>query len=247
MQTTDPGSPVDPSTTPPAHAAALPAVPSSGATGSAGPATRVALTMAALSLAAYPVLRPYGPETGPEGAADLASQAWVASHLFGMVGFVALAVALRTGTGRSPFWVGPWAGQPTRNAAWARATETRGWLAAVLLLPYYGAEAYGLQAVAQHAVGTGRWDVLEVADSFRYAPVPITTFTLGLLALVLVGGRLVHGLWAAGTTVRAGAVLACVTLATYLPQFFLPPAGRIAHGLVLAAGLLLVAYGPRRR
>lgn len=211
----------------------------------AATSTRVALVVAGLCFAAYPALRPYGPESGPEGAADLASWAWGASHLLGMVGFVALALALRT-AGPNRFWAGPWAGEPVRNAAWARATETRGWLAVAFLLPYYGAEAYGLQAVAQHAVDTGSWRVLDVADAFRYAPVPITTFTVGLLLLALVGGRLAHGLWAAGTTVRTGALLAGLALATYLPQFFLPPAGRIVHGLALGAGLLLVALGRRR-
>lgn len=238
MQTTDPGT------------STVDSAPHPDTTRRPGATTRVALVVAGLALAAYPALRPYGPETGSEGAADLASQAWLVAHLLGMVGFVALAVGLRAAagpTGGPRFWAGPWAGQPARNAAWARATETRGWLAAAFLLPYYGAEAYGLQAVAQHAVDTGRWDVLEVADAFRYAPVPLATFAIGLLLLVLVGGRLVHGLWAGGATARTGAVLAGLALATYLPQFFLPPAGRIVHGLVLGAGLLLVAYGSRRR
>jgi hypothetical protein len=41
---------------------------------------------------------------------------------------------------------------------------------------------------------------------------------------------------------RIGLVLTAIALLTYLPQFFFPPSGRIGHGIVLAAGLLLLAY-----
>ena len=37
-------------------------------------------------------------------------------------------------------------------------------------------------------------------------------------------------------------MLAGIALLTYLPQFFLPSAGRIGHGLVLGIGLLVIAY-----
>ncbi|GAB2887308.1 hypothetical protein GCM10027026_44130 [Myroides odoratimimus subsp. xuanwuensis] len=193
--------------------------------------------LAGLALAAYPALRPYGPETGAEGAADLASTAWLTSHALGMIGFMLIAFALR-GAVQSHPWA--WGGRPLREA------ESRAWLAAVLLLPYYGAEAYGLGALGRHALDTGDPAVLEVADSFRYAPFEMATLLLGLGALALVGGKLATGLWAAGTTARWGGLLAGLGLATYLPQFFVAPAGRILHGAVLGAGLVLIGAAAMR-
>ncbi|WP_203567513.1 hypothetical protein [Aestuariimicrobium ganziense] len=38
---------------------------------------------------------------------------------------------------------------------------------------------------------------------------------------------------------RWAAVPFCLGLASYLPQFFLPPTGRIVHGLVLLVGAAL--------
>lgn len=205
------------------------------------------LAVAGLAFAAYPLLRPYGPETGVEGAQDLASWAWLFSHLLGILGFSCLAFALRLAAHRPGWWPDSVPGHDnSRGTAWARRTETWAWLAVVLLLPYYGAEAYGLQSVAEYALDHSSSDVLAIADAFRYSPVPMTLFGLGFVALAVTGVRLAHRLWPAGGSLRTGGLLAAAALVTYLPQFFLPPAGRIAHGVVLAVGLLLVAHGNRR-
>lgn len=195
------------------------------------------LALAGVAFAAYPALRPYGPEAGADGAADLATQAWLVSHVLAMVGFVALALVLRAAAVAHPW---RWSGQPVRRA------ETRMWLAVAMLLPYYGAEAYGLNAVGRYAVETGDGGVLDVVESFRYAPFEVGSFTVGLLLLVMVGGRIAHGLWRAGVVARAGGLMAGLGLATYLPQFFGAPAIRVAHGLVLGVGLILVSVATVR-
>lgn len=200
-------------------------------------AVRIGLVVAGLAFIAYPALRPYGPESGASGAADFAAEAWLVAHAFGMLGFVALALTLRRAAATSPW---PWNGRPLREA------ETRMWLAVALLLPYYGAEAYGLHELGRYAVRTGDVGVLAVADEFRYAPLEVTTFALGLLALVLVGGRLIRGLWSSGLIARAGGLLAGLGLVTYLPQFFGPAGIRVAHGVVLGLGLVLMAVSLSR-
>ena len=69
-------------------------------------------------------------------------------------------------------------------------------------------------------------------------------FAVGLIALALVGGRLIHGTWASGGGARLGGMLAGAGLLTFLPQFFTPGPVRIVHGLVLSAGLALLALAP---
>lgn len=195
-------------------------------------AARGPLLLAGVAFVAYPALRPYGPETGQQGAADLGSTLWLVSHSLGMVGFVALALGLRAAVAHTPWH---WSGTSLP------ATETRAWLAVAFLLPYYGAETFALNEMARHATATGQWEAMEVVEAFRYAPLAMTVFGIGLLMLLLVAGRLVMGLWHAGTPARTGALLAAVGLATYLPQFFGTPEVRIIHGLVLAAGLATLA------
>lgn len=200
--------------------------------------TTIAMSVSGLAFIAYPALRPWGEETGPGGADTFGGTAWPVAHALGMLGFVALAFALRSAATSTPW---RWTGQPVHRA------ETRMWVAVALLLPYYGAEAYGLHALGGYAVEHGDTGVLDVADAFRYAPLPMTTFALGLLALVLVGARVVIGMWRTGGLGRAGGLLTGLGLATYLPQFFLAPELRIAHGVLLGAGLLLMAAATQVR
>lgn len=172
--------------------------------------TTIGLTVSGISFIAYPALRPWGSETGTAGATTFGSMAWPIAHAIGMLGFVALAFALRSAATNLPW---RWTGQPVRRA------ESRMWVAVALLLPYYGAEAYGLHALGEYAADHGDPGVLDVADAFRLAPLPMTTFALGLLVLLLVGGRLAVGMWRTGTLGRTGGLLAGLGLATYLPQF----------------------------
>jgi hypothetical protein len=149
-----------------------------------------------------------------------------------MVAFVALAVGLRSLASAD---TGPWAARSVRR------TETMAWLAAALVLPFYGGEAFALQAVGAYAVRDGDAGTLAIVDSFRNGPLALSTFAIGLLLLGVVGVRMALGLWHAGTTGRVGGLLAAAGLVTYLPQFFGTPTVRVGHGLVLGLGLLLLA------
>jgi hypothetical protein len=121
-------------------------------------AVTAGLVVSGVALAAYPALRPYGPEAGLEGAADFGATAWLAAHALGMLGFVALAFTLRAASTKQPW---RWSGRSLREV------ETRAWLAVALLLPYYGAEAYGLNQVGRYATEHADPGVLDVADAFR--------------------------------------------------------------------------------
>jgi hypothetical protein len=162
------------------------------------------LVPAAILFVLYPVLRPWGDAT-PEGmSAAFASPLWLVAHLAAMAGFVLVGFALR-----STLW----------------------WIGAVLVLPYYGAEAFALHALA------GRPDLATAADAVRSGPVAMTVFGAGLVLLAVAA---VH------TAVRTGwrAVPFAAAMVLFLPQFFLGAELRIAHGILLGIGCLLLV---RRR
>lgn len=166
-----------------------------------------------------------------------ASPLWPVSHALGMVGFVTLAFTLRVAA----------ASQSAPSIArQLRTTEAWAGITGALLLPYYGAEAFGLNAIGGIVATTGETAALAFGDAFRHAPLPLTTFALGLAALAVAGGKLGHTLWHAGPLARTGGILAATALATYLPQFFGAPSLRIAHGLLLRAGLLIIAAAALR-
>lgn len=180
-----------------------------------------ALFLAAICFVAYPALRGYSDESGLSGAHAYARPEWLYSHVFAMLGFVLLAYGLS---------------QLVPRAAVAA------WIGTILVLPYYGAEAFGLHALGKQVLETGHVDMIAAADEFRFEPVAVTLFALGWLAFSVAGILLLPAVAASdGWFSRAGLSLVALGLLVFLPQFFFPPAGRILHGVVLAIGLILVA------
>lgn len=187
-----------------------------------------ALAIAGLAFAFYPLLRGSSTEVGFGGAELYARPTWLLAHCLGMAGFI--------------------------TAAWGLSTIDRlaGRLAfggTLLVLPYYGAEAFGLNAIGRLALQTHDPSGVAAANMFRYQPVAITAFGVGLLLLAAAGVRLLQLVRRGPGLRRLGLLITGLGLLTYLPQFFAPIEGRIAHGIALGLGLLVLAVtaGHRRR
>jgi hypothetical protein len=195
------------------------------------------LAAAGALLVLYPALRPWSDAT-PDGAPHaLASPAWIPAHLAAVAGFVLVAFALqnlhvtlaRTGGGRlARFASGLWA------------------IGTALVLPYYGAEAFALHALGERIVRTGDTGLLEVAEATRMGPWQVTTFAAGLLLLAAAGVLVAAAAARSGALPRWAGLPFALTFALYLPQFFGPPALRIAHGVLAAVGCLVLAAAMRR-
>ncbi|MFK5634996.1 hypothetical protein [Ornithinimicrobium sp. LYQ103] len=190
-------------------------------------------------MATYLLLRPYGDgggSTTPAAAEAFASPWWVLAHVCGGLslaafGWLALAVSDLT------------EGRAGRLARWA------GPAGVVLVLPYYGAETYGLQAVGARAV-VGDPTALALVEQIRNQPVGLTLFALGLLLLAVSGVATALACQRAGLTSPAWAAWPLgIGVALVLPQFFLPSSGRVVFGLAyaLAATVLIVAVLRSRR
>jgi hypothetical protein len=188
-------------------------------------------------LVLYPALRPWTDIT-PEGApAAFTSPAWIPAHLAAVVAFVLVAFALlrmhrvlaRSGGAR-----------PARLAValWAAG--------ATFVLPYYGAEAFVLPVIGERVVRTGDVSLLELAEAFRMGPWPATTFAAGLLLLAVAGVLVAVAVARSSGLPRWAGIPFAVAFALYLPQFFGPPALRIAHGVLVALGCVLLAAAMRR-
>jgi hypothetical protein len=193
--------------------------------------TAAVWTAAAVAFVAYPALRPYADETGLPGLAAMATDRWLVAHLLGMLGFMLLAPALRSVAERTP-------AQPRS----ARLLAPLAWAGAILVLPYYGGEAFGLHAIGAYASAQHDPGLIQVVNGFRYQPVAITMFGMGLALVATAGVLLVLGTRTAGRLVRFAGLLTGLGLALYLPQFFGTPTVRVAHGVVLGLGCLIFAF-----
>lgn len=185
----------------------------------------VALAFAGVMFLLYPALRPWHDETTQAGAqASMGSNAWVASHFFAMLGFIAVPLALLA----------------LRRVVPGRLTTAAlltGWIGVGLTLPYYGAEDFGLHGAAHSSVP----DLVALSEEVRYGPVAATTFAVGLTLLAVSAILTAVAVWRSGTLPRWSGVLFGVGFALFIPQFFLGPAARIAHGVLLAVGCWLLA------
>jgi hypothetical protein len=194
-----------------------------------------ALAVAGVLFLLYPALRPWGDKSLSDSAAvtaAFASGSWVASHLFAMIGFILTSLGL----------LAVWKVVSHSNgerAAFAAVVFT--WIGAGLTLPYYGAEDFALHTVAAEAVRGRSLDVVALAEAIRYQPVAMTTFGLGLIGLGAGAVLAAIAVWRSGVLPRFSGVLFALGLALFLPQFFTPPAARVAHGVLLCAGLIWLA------
>jgi hypothetical protein len=181
----------------------------------------------------YPAVRPWQDESTVEGATKaMNSGAWVAAHLFAMVGFILVALGL----------LGLWnAVRRTRAERLALAAVVTTWIGVGLTLPYYGAEDFGLNAIARKAAEGQVSDLLGLVEAVRFSPVPITTFGLGLLLLAAGAVLAAVASWRSGVLARSSGILFAAGFVLFLPQFFTPPAVRIAHGVLVAAGSIWLA------
>jgi len=193
----------------------------------------VALAVAGALFVLYPAVRPWEDESTTAGAtAALGSGAWVASHLFAMIGFILVPLGLlalhrvlnRTGV--------------ERRALTALVVT---WIGAGLVLPYYGAEDFALNAIADKAAGQSL-DLLDLVESIRFSPAAATMFGVGLVALGVGPVLAAVAIWRSRVLPRYSGIPFGVGFALFLPQFFLPPAGRIGHGVLVAVGSLWLAW-----
>ena len=181
----------------------------------------------------YPAVRPWEDESTVAGATRaMSSGAWVASHLFAMVGFILVPLGLLAVHD---------AVSRTRVERLGFTALVTTWIGAGLTLPYYGAEDFGLNAIASKAKHGQVADVLDVVDVVRFSPTQATIFVAGLLLLGVGAVLSAITIWRSGVLPRSSGVLFGVGFALFLPQFFTPAAVRIAHGVLVAGGALWLA------
>jgi hypothetical protein len=193
----------------------------------------VALAAAGVLFILYPAVRPWEDESTVDGAMRaMGSGAWVASHLFAMIGFILIPLALlalrRVVSG-------------TRVDGLALAALVTAWVGAGLTLPYYGAEDFGLYAIATKAEQGQIQDLLGLVDAVRFNPVAATTFALGLLLLAVGAVLAAVTIWRSGVLARYSGIPFAVGLVLFFPQFYTPAAVRIGHGVLVGVGSIWIA------
>jgi hypothetical protein len=189
------------------------------------PLTRLLGLVSAAAFAAFPLVRPWGDKTGEAQAMvdAFASPRWLIAHSLGMVAWVLLAVTVVT-LARTD--------RRFRASAWLAGLGT------AAVLPFYGAETFGLHGLATAARTDGDVSLVVAAQELiRGGAVATTCFGLGLLLLAAAGVAIAVATWASSSSRRWLGIPVGLGLLTYLPQFFTPDVVRQVHGIVLALAI----------
>jgi hypothetical protein len=192
----------------------------------------LALAVAGVLFVLYPAIRPYSDETSLQGAAAFASSAWIVAHVLAMLGFVLVALGLLAlyRTLRDT---------PAEGMAFFALIAT--WVGVSLTLPYYGAEAFGFHVLGQEAIRQESAVMMALANEVRYGP-GVFLFGAGLLLLGIGAILAAVAVWRSGALPRWSGILFGLAFALFIPQFFGSPPIRVAHGLLVTAGCVWLAF-----
>jgi hypothetical protein len=178
----------------------------------------------------YPALRPFSDEVTLEGAVAFASSAWILAHVMAMLAFILLTLGLFV------LW------QEVRSTSGTGLFLSGFVLTLVgvgLLLPFYGAEAFGLHAIGTWAVAQENADLMALANDVRSGP-GLIMFAVGMLTLAAGAVVAAVALWKRPGTPRWSGIPLAVGFILFMPQFVAGQALRVAHGALIAVGCLWV-------
>ena len=176
---------------------------------------------AGVFMAAYLLIRHYGDATSPtsaEAADAFASTRWIIAHVCGILAVASVArLVLRL--------------SDVLESGIAQVGRWSGLAGAVLVLPYYGAETFGLYAVGTRAV-EGDMSALDLVGDIRDNLTALAMFGIGLVLLAL-SGIAIAATWQGHRLTPSWAAWPLgVLIAVFAAQFYLPPAGRISYGII---------------
>jgi hypothetical protein len=194
----------------------------------------ISLALSGLLFVLYPAVRPWHDESTVGGAlSSMSSNAWVAAHLFAILALILMPLGM---LGLCALAAG------SRGLRLTFAATVVMWIGAGLTLPYYGAEDFALHAIARQVRSGASLDLLGLVDAIRFGAVAATTFAAGLVLLGVGGVLAAISIWRTAILPRFSGVPLAIGLVLLIPQFYLPAWARIAHGVLVAIGLLWLAW-----
>lgn len=199
--------------------------------------TSASFVLAGLLFVLYPAVRPFSDEVSLQGAAAFGSTAWIVAHSFAIVGFVLVVLGLFGTYLRL---------QHTRGEGPALLGLLLSWIGVGLVLPFYGAEVFGLHAIGQEALKENNAGLVSLASSVRGEP-GIWFILSGLVLLGLGVIASASGMWRSGILTKWIGIPLAVGFALYIPQYTAPQYLRVAHGLLITVGCVLIAWNLVRR
>lgn len=179
----------------------------------------------------YPAVRPFSDERTLQGAAAFASTEWLVAHTLAIIAFTLLPLGLlgfhysllNTALNNFSFWA-----------------LLLALLGVGLVLPFYGGETFGLNALGQEAIKQQSDAFISLASIVR-SGTGLIMFLIGLLLLAAAAIILAITIWKSDKYPTFSGIPFVIGMLLYIPQFFGGQPLRITHGALVAIGCVWIA------
>lgn len=189
------------------------------------------LAIAGLLFVIYPALRPFSDESSLEGAAAFASSEWLLSHIIAIFGFILLPLGL-------------WGLQMLLEDSQAKRLMFQSFVLAMfgtgLILPFYGAEVFGLYAIGQEALRLQNAELMNIANDVRFG-FGFIMIVIGLLMLAISLIMAAISIWRTGILSKTSGIPLALGMLLYLPQYMATQPLRVTHGAIMTLGCVWLA------
>jgi hypothetical protein len=203
-------------------------------------ATAACLVIAGLFFVLFPVVRPFFDESSIEGARELASNQWMVAHSLGIGGFILLSLG----------FLGLYLHlHDTRVERWALRGFVLCLVGTGLTLPFFGAEAFGLQVIGSAAIDQNNTALIPLVNQVRFGP-GIAFIVGGLICVAAATIVMAAVVWKSQALPKWSGIPLAAGFAVYTPQLQGDPsfqAIRIAVGILILIGCCWLAWGIVRR
>jgi hypothetical protein len=203
-------------------------------------ATAACLVIAGIFFVLFPVVRPFFDESSIQSAREFASNQWVIAHSLGIGGFILLSLG----------FLGLYLHlRETRVERWALRGFVLCLVGAGLTLPFFGAEAFGLQVIGSAAVNQNNAALIPLVNQVRFGP-GIAFIVSGLLCVAAATIVMAAVVWKSRALPKWSGIPLAAGFAVYIPQLQGDPtfqAIRIGVGILILIGCCWLAWGMVRR
>jgi hypothetical protein len=203
-------------------------------------ATATCLVIAGVFFILFPVVRPFFDETSIQGAREFASNQWVIAHSLGIGGFILLSLG----------FLGLYLHlRDTRVEGWALRGFVLCLVGTGLTLPFFGAEAFGLQVIGSAAVNQNNTDLIPLVNQLRFGP-GIALIISGLICVAAATIVMAAIVWRSQALPKWSGIPLAAGFAVYIPQLQGDPTFqvvRIGVGILILFGCCWLAWGMVRR
>ena len=204
-------------------------------------ATAACLVIAGVFFALFPVVRPFFDESSIQGAREFASNQWVIAHSLGIGGFILLSLG----------FLGLYLHlRDTRVERWALRGFVLCLVGTGLTLPFFGAEAFGLQVIGSAAVNQNNAALISLlVNQVRFGP-GIAFIVSGLLCVAAATIVIAAIVWKSQALPKWSGIPLAAGFAVYILQLQGDPSFqviRIGVGILILIGCCWLSWGMVRR